>query len=84
MLVLSLIVLSLQCVKLFYFVHRSREFCEYFVVFFDKHMFFLWASCLSSLLLLLGVHFLLVVFRIQVVCVLLFDCRFHMGILVLL
>jgi len=73
MLVLSLIVLSLQCLKFFYFVHRYREFCECFVVFFDKHIFFLWASCLSSLLLLLGVLFLLVVFRIQVVCVPLFG-----------
>ena len=66
MLVLLLIVLSLQRVKFFYFVHRFREFCECFVVFFDKHIFFLWASCLSSLLLLLGVLFLLVVFHIQV------------------
>ena len=32
MLVLSLIALSLQCVKFFYFVHRFREFCECFVV----------------------------------------------------
>ena len=40
MLVLSLIVLSLGCVKLFYFVHGFREFCECFVVFFDKHIFF--------------------------------------------
>jgi hypothetical protein len=39
MLVLSLIVLSLQCVKFFYFVHRFREFCECFVVFFDKRIF---------------------------------------------
>ena len=73
MLVLSLIVLSLQCVKFSYFVHLFRELCECFVVFFDKHIFFLWASCLSSLLLLLGVLFLLAVFRIQAVCVLLFD-----------
>jgi hypothetical protein len=32
MLVLSLIVLSLQRVKFFYFVHSFREFCECFVV----------------------------------------------------
>ena len=79
MLVLSWIVLSSQCVKFFYFVHRFREFCECFVVFFDKRIFFLWASCLSSLVLLLGVLFLLVVFRIQVVCVLLFDCLLYCG-----
>jgi len=42
MLVLSLIVLTLQCVEFFYFVHRFCEFCECFVVFFDKHIFFLW------------------------------------------
>ena len=83
MLVLSLIVLSLQCVKLFYFVHRFREFCECFVVFFDKHIFFMgplsvFATAAIRLL------FLLVVFRIQAVCVLLFDCRFQMGSLVLL
>jgi len=41
MLVLSLIVISLQCVKFFYFFHRFREFCEFFVVFFDKHIFFM-------------------------------------------
>ena len=41
MLVLSLIVLSLRCVKFFYLVHRFREFCECFVVFFDKHIFFM-------------------------------------------
>ena len=41
MLVLSFIVLSLQCVKFFYFVHRFREFCECFVMFFDKYIFFM-------------------------------------------
>ena len=41
MLLLSLIVLSLQCVKLFYYVHRFREFCECFVVFFDNRIFFM-------------------------------------------
>jgi hypothetical protein len=37
----SLSVLSLQRVKFFYFVHRFREFRECFVVFFDKHIFFM-------------------------------------------
>ena len=40
MLVVLLIVLSLECVKFFYFVRRFREFFEYIVVFFDKHIFF--------------------------------------------
>ena len=35
-----MLVLSLQCVEFFYFVHSFREFCECFVVFFDKHIFF--------------------------------------------
>ena len=29
-----------QCVEFFYFVHRFREFCECFVMFFDKHIYF--------------------------------------------
>ena len=75
--------LSLQCVKFFYFVHRSREFCECFVVFFDKRMFFYGpVSVIATAAIRRSLSSRSIPHSSSMCSAV--DCRFHMGSLVLL